>query len=111
VPELDAPQVEMDRFTDTVRLADPAEMLEMVPVLKTGARSVVAGLVDTGGRKLGADALLPANARALRRAGGTVVFDAEVLGIRRAADRWIVDTVGDAFFTKIVVNAAGTWAD
>ena len=111
MPALDALQVEMDRFTDTVRRVDPAEMMEMVPVLKTGAGSVVAGLVDTGGRKLDADALLQANAHALRRAGGTVVFDAEVRGMARAADRWIVDTVGEAYSAKIVVNAAGTWAD
>lgn len=111
LPDLDALQVEMDRFTDTVRRVGPDEMRGIVPVLKTGDGGVVQGLLDTGGRKLDADGLLQANARALRQAGGSVMFDAEVAGVTRTGDRWNVETAGESYDAGIVVNAAGAWAD
>ncbi|RYY26905.1 MAG: FAD-binding oxidoreductase [Sphingomonadales bacterium] len=110
-PQLEALHVQMDRFTDTIRRVGPEEMLGIVPVLKTGESGTVAGLLDTGGRKLDADALLQANARALRHFGGSVVFDAEVTNIRRAAERWIVETPAETYSARIIVNAAGAWAD
>ncbi|RYE02077.1 MAG: FAD-binding oxidoreductase [Sphingomonadales bacterium] len=111
LPQLEALHGEMNRFTDTIRRIGPAEILDIVPVVKTGEGATVAGLLDTGGRKLDADALLQTNARALRRAGGEVRFDAEVQSIRGEGDRWIVDTVEERYSARIVVNAAGAWAD
>jgi D-arginine dehydrogenase len=111
MPELEALHAEMDRFTDTICRVGPDEMLGIVPALKVGDGAAVAGLVDTGGRKLDADLLLQANARAVRRAGGTILFDSGVLGIARHGDRWIVDTAGESLSAPIVVNAAGAWAD
>jgi D-arginine dehydrogenase len=109
--ELDALQIEMDRFTSTVRRVGPAEMLEIVPVLKTGDGGIVAGLLDTGGRKLDADALLQANARAFRRAGGKIMFEAAVGAVTRDGDRWNVITPDGEYSARILVNAAGAWAD
>lgn len=111
LPELEALKIEMDRFTDTVRRVGPAEMLEVVPVLKTGADGIVEGLLDPGGRKLDADALLQASARAFRRAGGTIMFDAPVDGLAHRDGRWIIDTPGASYSARNVVNAAGAWAD
>ncbi len=109
--ELDSLQIQMDRFTDTVRRVGPAEVREIVPVVRTGEGGVVAALVDTGGRKLDADALLQANARALRRNGGEVRFGAEATSIAFRRGRWIVDTAGESYSARIVVNASGAWAD
>ncbi|AQR75070.1 FAD-binding oxidoreductase [Sphingomonas sp. LM7] len=109
--ELEALRVEMDRFIGTVTRVGPQRMLEIVPALKTGEGGIVAGLLDTGGRKLDADALLQANARAFRKAGGTIVFDAPVSAVARAGDRWEVDTPEQGYSARIVVNAAGAWAD
>lgn len=109
--ELEALHVEMDRFTGTVSRIGPGEMLGIVPVLKTGADGTVAGLLDTGGRKLDADALLQANARAFRHAGGTIMYDATVASVVRSGDRWDVDTASESYSARIVVNAAGAWAD
>lgn len=111
MPELEALHVEMDRFTTTIARVSPAEMLDIVPVLKTGEEGVVAGLLDTGGRKLDADALLQANARAFRRAGGTVAFDAPVTSITRTGDGWEVETPAGSYTARVLVNAAGAWAD
>jgi len=111
MPALEALHGEMDRFTDTIQRIDGAAAARIVPVLKTGADGVVAALLDTGGRKLDADALLQANARAVRRAGGIVRFDAPVTGIAFDGDRWNVDTPGASYSARVVVNAAGAWAD
>lgn len=111
LPELEALQTQMNRFTNTVRRVGPSDMLEIVPVLKTGPEGICAGLLDTGGRKLDADALLQANARALRHHGGRIVMDAGVTAIRREAERWVVDTIGESFAASTLVNAAGAWAD
>ena len=111
IPQLEALHAEMDRFTGTVFRASERDMLDLVPVLKTGAGGIVAGLIDTGGRKLDADALLQANARAFRHAGGTIVFDAAVNAISRADGGWNCDAGGKCFFAKTIVNAGGAWAD
>ncbi len=111
LPELDALHVEMARFTDTIQRIDAAAAANIVPVLKTGEAGVIAALLDTGGRKLDADALLQANARAFRRAGGTIMFDAPAKAIAFDGERWTVDTPGASYSARIVVNAAGAWAD
>jgi D-arginine dehydrogenase len=111
MPDLEALHTEMDRFVDTIERIDSAAAAAIVPVLKTGDDGVVAALLDTGGRKLDADAMLQANARAFRRAGGTIRFDSPVTGLAHDGDRWTVDTPGATYSARIVVNAAGAWAD
>ena len=76
--ELVALETEMRRFTDSIARVGPDEMQAIVPVLKVGGEGAVAGVLDTGGRKLDADLLLQANARALRAAGGEIRFNAGV---------------------------------
>lgn len=111
LPELESLHVQMDRFTDTIERISGAEAQGILPVLKAGENATVAALLDTGGRKLDADALLQGNARALRVRGGPIVFDAEVTAIRFLEGRWIVDTPGETYSARIVINAAGAWAD
>ncbi|UNK81411.1 FAD-binding oxidoreductase [Sphingopyxis granuli] len=109
--ELVALETEMRRFTDSIARVGPDEMQAIVPVLKVGGESAVAGVLDTGGRKLDADLLLQANARALRAAGGEIRFNAGVTGIAHDGAEWIVDTAEGSYAAKTVVNAAGAWAD
>jgi D-arginine dehydrogenase len=109
--QLEALETEMRRFSDNISRVGPAEMQAIVPVMKVGDGGAVAGLVDTGGRKLDADLLLQKNMRLLRAAGGEVMFNACVTGIVREGDRWIVDTPDQRYAARTVVNAAGAWAD
>ena len=109
--ELVALETEMRRFTDSIARVGPDEMQAIVPVLKVGGEGAVAGVLDTGGRKLDADLLLQANARALRAAGGEIRFNAGVTGITHDGTEWIVDTAEGSYAAKTVVNAAGAWAD
>ena len=109
--ELDALEREMRRFSNTITRVGPDEMQAIVPVLKVGDGAMVAGLLDTTGRKLDADLLLQTHARALRTAGGEVVFDARVTAVAREGARWIVDAGGERYAATVLVNAAGAWAD
>ncbi|RED17748.1 NAD(P)/FAD-dependent oxidoreductase [Parasphingopyxis lamellibrachiae] len=109
---------QLDRLTETTLAHSPqarripgAELRDIVPVLNIGDGGFAAGLFDPDAYKLDSDAMLQANIRALRAAGGVLVTDAPVGAIRREGARWIVDTPGESYAAKRIVNAAGAWAD
>lgn len=109
---------QLDRLTETTLAHSPDarqiardELRDIVPVLKTGEGGFTTGLYDPDAYKLDSDAMLQANIRALRAAGGTLVTNAPVEAIRCEGERWIVDTPGESYATKRIVNAAGAWAD
>lgn len=92
-------------------LVEGDTLREIVPVLKTVEDGFAAGLLDPDAYKLDSDAMLQANIRALRRAGGELVLEAPVTAIRREGLRWIVKTPGETYSAARLVNAAGAWAD
>jgi len=59
---------------------------------------------------LDTDLLIQNFVRILRGHGGSVVTGATVSDIRRTADGWAV-TAGETYQAKVIVNAAGAWAD
>ncbi len=83
----------------------------LVPVLRTGDSGVVAALLDRSGRRLDAHALLELSRRELVGAGGEIAVKAPVTAVRHDAGRWIVDTPGESFSARTIVNAAGAWVD
>jgi D-arginine dehydrogenase len=102
----------MRRFTDTVSAVDVAQMLEMVPVLRTGPDAIVAGVVDSSGLKLDTDAMLQGYARIVRRGGGTIITGQRVGAVQRVDGVWQVTTAdGSTHAAPILINAAGAWAD
>lgn len=48
---------------------------------------------------------------AVRREGGDVVTDAELIGAHRDDGRWRVDSKAGLFSAPVLVNAAGAWGD
>jgi D-arginine dehydrogenase len=48
---------------------------------------------------------------AVRRGGGVVRTDAELLNARWAADRWVIETSAGVVSAPILVNAAGAWGE
>ncbi|MEO1167835.1 MAG: FAD-dependent oxidoreductase [Pseudomonadota bacterium] len=109
---------QLDRLTETTLAHSPGaariagtDLRTIVPVLKTGAEGFAAGLHDPDAYKLDSDAMLQANIRALRAAGGALVTDAPVETIRRTGENWTVDTPGESYAAQRIVNAAGSWAD
>ena len=109
--ELDALEAAMGRFTGTVARVSEEEMKALVPVLRTGGEGVVAGLLDRSGRRLEADRLLQAFAKAVKAKGGEVRLGAGLRGLGREGGVWRAETAAGAIEAELVVNAAGAWAD
>jgi len=86
-----------------------AEAVTMVPVLNPAVLAFAAHAdhawdIDT-------DLLLQGFAREARGRGAVVMTGARVAAIARDGDGWRVSTARGAFAGRMVVNAAGAWAD
>ncbi|HAJ30570.1 MAG TPA: hypothetical protein DCL32_10390, partial [Gammaproteobacteria bacterium] len=80
-----------------------------VPIIHS---DVVGGLFDPIGGDLDVHAILQGYLKQLRVRGGTLQTDARVLGLDRVGEHWQVRCRdGLVASAKIIVNAAGAWAD
>jgi glycine/D-amino acid oxidase-like deaminating enzyme len=60
---------------------------------------------------LDTDRLMQAYARQIRAEGGGLRTGAAVTALERTPDGWRITAGGEALTTRVVVNAAGAWAD
>lgn len=97
------------KWQPEVRRLSVKDARERVPILLETA--VIGALLDPLGRKLDAHALLEGHRQALRDGGGELLVKAPVGSIRASAGRWQIDTPAASFSAKVVINAAGAWAD
>ena len=84
------------------------EARAMVPILSP---EVTRAAYDPAAFDIDTDRLLQDCARQIRAAGGTVTTGAEVTAIARTEAGWAVTAGGDTVEARILVNAAGAWAD
>ena len=105
---LDALETDLATFAALERLDAPG-VHQLCPLLKEDARH---GLADRNGLRLDPHAMLQANLRVLRAAGGELRTGRRVATIDPDTSGWRVTTEdGEAFSSGMVVNAAGAWAD
>ena len=95
---------------DVLRLSSQ-EARSLVPVLREGGNGIIGALLDKAGRKLDAHALLEGHRHALLAAGGEILTGSPVTSLRHDGAVWIVDMPATSYAAKVVVNAAGAWAD
>lgn len=69
------------------------------------------GLSEPSCMDIDVAALHAAYLRAFRKGGGTVKAGFRVTGGQRDGDGWRIDTDAGVFYSAIVANAAGAWAD
>lgn len=109
---LDTLELDMSRFTDGLERLDEREIRALVPILECGGDDIVAAVIDRSARRIDSEALQQFYRAAIRANGGELVTGARACAIERDRDRWSVTTqAGDAFTAKVIVNAAGAWAD
>jgi glycine/D-amino acid oxidase-like deaminating enzyme len=85
------------------------ETLGLVPVLNPAV--VTRGGFHAAAWDIDTNRLLQDYARVIRAAGGTVLTGSPVTAIRRTSAGWAVETAGTTHEARVLVNAAGSWAD
>lgn len=111
VAALEAERAELAPFASFEWL-DEKGLADACPLLRIGAGGSVRGLIDRDCLKIDQHALLQGYVRTIRRHGGEIVSGARVADLSRSGVGWTVATEqGERFEAKIVVNAAGAWAD
>ena len=92
-----------------VRRLSAEETLLRVPVLRPD--KLLGAVLETEASDIDVDGLLQGFLRGMREQGGQVVFDAEVQGLTRVQDAWVVRTSRGQYTAPVLINAAGAWAD
>jgi D-arginine dehydrogenase len=96
-------------MTPHARRLGPDEALRIVPALRR--ERVIGAVLEPEAADMDVHAIHQGYLRGLRRAGGSVVCDAEVTRIERLGGEWQVTTGQGEFRAPVLVNAAGAWAD
>ena len=91
------------------RLLDSEQACALVPVLRP--ERVVGAVLEPDAADMDVDAIHQGFLRGLRRAGGSVVCNAEVTAISRTGNGWQVLAGGQTYAAPVLINAAGAWAD
>lgn len=108
-PDMDAYLAEWRELCPDLHEIDPAEVLDMVPILRP--QRVVRAALDPNALKLDAHGLLEGFRRQLVEGGGRIVNNARVDAITRDDGGWSVRFGERSVRADIVVNAAGAWGD
>lgn len=112
-PGQDAPLAEhwdiLRAMTPKARLLDAAGACGMVPVLRR--EKVLGAVYEPDAADMDVHAIHQGYLRGLRKAGGTVICDAEVISMEHGGGVWRVRTASGYFESAVVLNAAGAWAD
>lgn len=80
-----------------------------IPVLRP--ESTVGAVYNSMAEDIDVHALHQGYLRGLKRAGGTVVNNAEVTAAERIGADWRITASGKDYIAPIVINAAGAWGD
>jgi D-arginine dehydrogenase len=97
------------RFAPMMREVGEAEALALCPVLDR--QWLGRALYNPASMDMDVHAIHNGYLKGLRARGGTVTADAELLGLERREGAWEARTKAGAVRAKVVVNAAGAWAD
>jgi D-arginine dehydrogenase len=91
-----------------VRRLDRAAVCDLVPLLDPAY--VAGGLLEADATAIDVAALHGGYLRGVRRQG-RLITDAEVTAIARTAGGWRIESTGGVFCARVLVDAAGAWAD
>lgn len=95
--------------TPRARLLDAAGACALVPVLRE--HMVIGAVYEPDAADMDVNAIHQGYLRGLKKAGGQVVCNAELLTLARIGDLWHAETLAGSYEAPVVLNAAGAWAD
>ncbi len=107
---LDALRAELGNSGAVIRSLAAAEALERVPVLR--AQGLIGAIAEPDAMDIDVHALHQGYLRGMRLAGGVLSCNAELMDAQYANRQWRL-TLRDGSFLRcrVLVNAAGAWAD
>lgn len=100
-----------ERFGCDFSILEGAQIHAALPALTVGPDAAHTAILDKGALKLDTDAMMQTHLAKLRELGGELVTGAQVQAIARNAELWNVHTAQGDYETRLIVNAAGAWAD
>ncbi|PWE39332.1 FAD-dependent oxidoreductase [Pseudomonas prosekii] len=93
-----------------MQLLTADEACARLPILRR--EKVHGALYDPTASDIDTDALHQGYLRGIKRNGGEIHINSEVLSLTRDADgQWQVETGAQRFSAPVIINAAGAWAD
>lgn len=108
-PSLDHLLTEVSGLRSNIRRIDAATLGGYVPVLRDGYAA--AAVFDPDAMDIDVHALHQGYLRGLKARGGQMLLNAPARALSRREGLWQVETPLGQFSGKVVVNAAGAWAD
>jgi D-arginine dehydrogenase len=106
---LEATWAELSRGPARVSRRSAAEIEAAVPALRRG--HIAGAIADPEAADIEVHGLHAGYLRMLRARGGRLVTDAEVAGLERRDGLWLVRAGGETHAGRVLVDAAGAWAD
>ena len=106
---LDRTAAETSALQPSIRRIDAGEARRICPVLK--ADYVAGAVLEPEAMDIDVHGLHQGFLRSLRSRGGRLATDAEVVALKRGGGEWRVRTAAGEFSGRVLVNAAGAWAD
>jgi D-arginine dehydrogenase len=107
--ELRALYATLSAASSRIEMLGPDAALRLCPVLKP--ELLAAALLDPDARDIDVAAVVDYYARQFRARGGRPCREAEVTRLERVDDAWLIRAGAREILAKVVVNAAGAWAD
>ncbi|QYX58136.1 FAD-binding oxidoreductase [Roseovarius sp. SCSIO 43702] len=95
--------------TDSVERVSAEEAMALVPILRRDR--IAAAVIERDAQDIDVDRLLQGYARALRERKGRIATGERIETIARDGDGWRVETTGRTYGARLLVDAAGAWAD
>jgi D-arginine dehydrogenase len=97
------------QFVPNIRAIEAQEAIARVPILRKDY--VCGAFFEPDSRDIDVHGLHQGFLKGARARAARVVVNADVLGIERRSDDWRVTTASGSFTARVLVNAAGAWAD
>jgi D-arginine dehydrogenase len=108
-PALDRAMEELEGLRGNIRRIDAAEANARSPVLRPGY--VAGAIFDPDAMDIEVHALHSGYLRGMKERGGKLLTDAGVQALERKDRGWLVQSKAGEFRGRVVVDAAGAWAD
>ncbi|MEI7497522.1 MAG: FAD-dependent oxidoreductase, partial [Betaproteobacteria bacterium] len=99
----------MRQVTQKGRLLNMQEACDYFPVLR--AEKILGGIYEPDASDMDVHSIHQGYLRGAKKNGAQLICDAQVTQIKRSSQVWHVQAGGHTYEARVLINAAGAWAD